>query len=202
MILTPEQKKIIEIAKNKTDFSLDEIFQYVTSFKPFVDKNKNIVFLGDNTEQIAFEINLLNISIMELVTSGVLGFRTNTEKISTINFINPTTHEIFDVSTDMVMAYSKSRYYKTDWFSVFIKNGFRTRTEVIEQKERRIKSLKDWIPIIVTVAGLLLSSVPSWIQIFNHKNETVTVSIDNNTLMKIDALYQKIDQLQLELSQK
>jgi hypothetical protein len=89
--------------------------------------------------------------------------------------------------------------YKKKYFNYFIRNSYITPDELEEGKEKLRKFWHAWAPLMVSTVALLLTALPSFLNLLSQKKEVVRIEYDTNIIDKIDAQQNKIEQLQTKI---
>ncbi len=127
----------------------------------------------DKLDNIKHEVQTINSFVNDLTTSGLLeqGPYNNNKKM--FKFYDNANVELGDSSS--VPFFTSFSYSKTQEYNFFIKHNFKTKDEYTFDHSRRLTQIKEWLPILVSIFALLLSSIPSWVNLFNNDGTKLVV---------------------------
>jgi hypothetical protein len=166
---TKDLVRFVNTIKEKSSFSFDEIFYENSLLKSEKQTIDRIIMFCPDEISILSEINALNNKIELFLNNGIIEREINTgHRIMYVTKKIGDDEVIFTNIITMIDTLSIYRYELSHHFYEFISNGYLTPKEVQDKKNSKQTFLKEWLPIIVAVAGLLISSIPSWVSLFTE----------------------------------
>ena len=203
MELTDLDRKLLNAIKNIDNFTIIEIYDTITELENrSVDDTKNVYFISDGNA-VNLEIELLNHSIDKYINNGLLSFSANFLPYKkNIEFMNYDGSSIYrDGSTlyNNLKTYSNRRYFKTKDFQYFVSNNYVTKIENDNKKELRRKFWHDWAPLLVSTIALLMTAVPSFINLITKQKQIVVIEYDENILQELEVQKKEIQELKYNM---
>lgn len=233
MYFTSKQKEIVRYMVHVEQFSLAEIVPGLTEFSvKYVPPSSSIAgnmnaqagrtMAGVNVylpfQTISFhdggpllvELQDLDDFIIRLFQNHLLE-KTPNRKTVIVQYLidNGSKIEEFSEGNEFLKSRSSVGYQITDELKFILNHGFLSKEEVEDQRKARRQSIKEWLPLAVSVIAVLASSFPSWMNLLSkHEPQVVKVemltgsgqdNVNRDVLDKLQGLTKKVDELSSSL---
>lgn len=175
-------RRILLYVHSLSDFSIDEIYMNVTNFKTIISGEQNEV-LCPNVQVASEEINKIASILRDkfLPCSLFDSYPNIKEKKKIIIRNDENKNDIYTSVMSTLSGYSDSRYFKTSEYDFFISHNYTTKNEYDLACNKRIQKIKDWLPIVISVAALIVSLVATLMNFVPQKPTKIEIiSIPKN----------------------